>query len=45
MSMKDPVLQLGLGGGQTEQGRPGKGRPFNALVLFLARLFAGALAG
>jgi len=43
MSMKDPVLQLGLGGGQTEQGRPGKGRPFNALVLFLARLFRARL--
>ena len=45
MSMDDPVLQLGFGGGLTEQGRPGKGRPFNALVLFLARLFAGAFAG
>jgi hypothetical protein len=32
-------------GGQTEQGRPGMGRPFDALVLFLARLFAGAFAG
>jgi len=27
MSMNDPVLQLGLGGGQTEQGHPGKGGP------------------
>jgi hypothetical protein len=32
------------GGGQIEQGRPGKGRPFSALILFLARLLAGPLA-
>jgi hypothetical protein len=45
MSMNDPRIATRFGGGQTEQGRPGKGRPFDALVLFLARLFAGALAG
>ena len=45
MSMNDPVLQLDLVGAKPSRGRPGKGRPFNALVLFLARLFAGALAG
>ena len=32
------------GGGQIEQGRPGKERPFAALVLFFPRLFASTLA-
>ena len=27
-----------------EQGRPGRGRPFDALLLFFTRLFASALA-
>ena len=31
------------GGGQIEQGHSRKERPFNALILFLACLFAGAL--
>jgi len=31
-------------GGRTEQGRPGKERPFTASILFLARLLAGAFA-
>jgi hypothetical protein len=31
-------------GGQIEQSRPGKERPFAALVLFFARLFASSLA-
>ena len=32
------------GGGQIEQGRPGTGRPFNALVLLLANFLTSALA-
>ena len=32
------------GGGQIEQSRPGKERPFAALVLFFARFFASSLA-
>ena len=32
------------GGGQIEQSRSGKERPFNALILFFACLFSGALA-
>ena len=32
------------GGGQIEQSRPGKERPFAALVLFFPRLFASTLA-
>ena len=43
------LLQLRFGGGQTEQGRPGKGRPFEPnlllLLLLLARFLASALAG
>ena len=31
-------------GGQIEQGRPGRERPFAALVLFFARFFASTLA-
>ena len=41
---RDPLLQLNLVGGQIKQSRPGTERPFVALVLFLARLFAGPLA-
>ena len=32
------------GGGQIEQSRPGKERPFAALVLFFARFLASSLA-
>ena len=32
------------GGGQIEQSRPGKERPFVASILFFACLFAGSLA-
>jgi hypothetical protein len=37
------LLQPQFGGGQIKQGHPGKGRPFLALILFLACLFAGSL--
>ena len=32
------------GGGQIKRGRPGRGQPFAALVLFFARFLAGSLA-
>lgn len=32
------------GGGQIEQGRPGKGQPFAALILFFACFLAGSLS-
>ena len=38
------LLQLNADGGQIEQSRPGRERPFPALVLFLARLLTSALA-
>ncbi len=38
------LLQLNKVGGQIEQGRPGKERPFAALVLFFARFLASSLA-
>jgi hypothetical protein len=39
-----PLLQPNVVGGQIEQSRPGKGRPFSALILFLACLLAGSFA-
>jgi hypothetical protein len=42
--MNEIPLQLDVGGGQIEQGRPGRERPFAALVLFFARFFASSLA-
>ena len=41
---KGPFVAAQCGGGQIKQSRPGTERPFAALVLFLARLFAGPLA-
>ena len=43
MSMKS-LLQLEMVGARFEQGRPGKERPFTALVLFFARFLASPLA-
>ncbi len=43
MSMKS-LLQLETVGGQIEQSRPGKERPFAALILFFARFLASSLA-
>jgi hypothetical protein len=43
MSMKSQV-QLEMVGGQIEQSRPGKERPFAALVLFFTRFLASSLA-
>ena len=43
MSMKS-LLQLEMGGARFEQGRPGKERPFTALVLFFARFLTSSLA-
>jgi hypothetical protein len=43
MSMRLPDAARD-GGGQIEQSRPGKERPFAALVLFFARFFASSLA-
>jgi len=40
MSMKIPITTQS-GGGQIEQSRPGRERPFNSSILFLARLLAG----
>ncbi len=37
-------MQLEIVGGQIEQSRPGKERPFVALVLFFARFLASSLA-
>src|SRR3954453_7293710 len=44
VGVRDPLLQLDMLGGQIKQSRPGTERLFAALVLFLARLFAGPLA-
>jgi hypothetical protein len=44
VGVRDPLSQLNMVGGQIKQSRPGTERPFVALVLFLARLFAGPLA-
>jgi hypothetical protein len=38
------LLQLNHGGGQIEQSRPGKERPFAALILFFTRFLTSALA-
>ena len=43
MSMKS-LLQLEMVGGQIEQSRPGKERPFDALILFFTRFLASPLA-
>jgi hypothetical protein len=43
MSMKS-LLQLEMVGARFEQSRPGKERPFTALVLFFARFLASPLA-
>ena len=43
MSMIVPAAAQ-LGGGQIEQSRPGKERPFAALVLFFTRFLASTLA-
>ena len=42
--MNEIPLQLDVGGGQIEQGRPGRERPLAALVLFFACLFSSSLA-
>src|SRR5437660_4583419 len=42
--MKNPCCSSTRWGARFEQGRPGKERPFAALVLLLARFLASALA-
>jgi hypothetical protein len=40
----NPLLQLNLGGGQIEQSRSGRKRPFPASILFLARFLTRPFA-
>jgi len=44
MNIKSSLFEAQRGGGQIKQSRPGKERPFIALVLFFARFLTSSLA-